>query len=114
AQRARLPSLLLQPLIENAIKYAVMPSETGAEITVSARIEGDRVRITVEDSGPGRADASAPTGLSTGVGLANIRDRLAQAFGADHRFEATSYPDGGFGAIIDIPFRDEMEQAGAQ
>src|SRR3546814_12030292 len=50
--RARLPSLLLQPLVENAIKYAVTPQEEGADIAVEARKIGDRVVITVSVTGP--------------------------------------------------------------
>src|SRR3546814_5664391 len=93
--RARLPSLLLQPLVENAIKYAVTPQEEGADITLSAQLAGENVRITVSDTGLGlSADGADPTTghatESTGVGLANIRDRLAQAFGEQHRFEARS------------------------
>src|SRR3546814_8550969 len=85
--RARLPSLLLQPLVENAIKYAVTPQEEGADIAVEARKIGDRVVITVSDTGPGADGRALRTGQSsTGVGLANIRDRLAQAYGADQRF----------------------------
>src|SRR3546814_5724240 len=49
-EKARLPSLLLQPLVENAIKYAVTPKEEGAEIVVQARLAGDRVQITVTDT----------------------------------------------------------------
>jgi sensor histidine kinase YesM len=105
--KARLPSLLLQPLVENAIKYAVTPQEDGAEITVAARLSGERVQIDVSDSGPGLNETNKRPSLSTGVGLANIRDRLAQAFGADHKFDARSIPGGGFRVEIDIPFQTE-------
>ena len=106
--RALLPSLLLQPLVENAIKYAVTPQEEGADIAVEARKVGDKVVITVSDTGPG-ADGQAlrPGQTSTGVGLANIRDRLAQAYGADQRFETQTNITGGFGVIIEIPFQVE-------
>jgi len=107
AERARLPSLLLQPLVENAIKYAVTPSEEGAEIAVSARLVGERVRITVSDTGPGLIENKLGPSLSTGVGLANIRDRLAQAYGPDHRFDARSTPGGGFAVEIEIPYQLE-------
>ncbi len=106
-EKARLPSLLLQPLVENAIKYAVTPQEEGAEIAVVARLAGERVQITVSDTGPGLHDKAPRPSLSTGVGLANIRERLAQSFGADHRFETRSMPDGGFGVEIEIPFQLE-------
>ncbi|WP_106638583.1 sensor histidine kinase [Allosphingosinicella vermicomposti] len=108
AAQGRLPSLLLQPLVENAIKYAVTPQEEGADIAVEAHRIGERVIITVADSGPGAAgqDLAAVT-ISTGVGLPNIRDRLAQAYGADHRFETQTNTTGGFSVIIDIPFETE-------
>jgi sensor histidine kinase YesM len=112
--KARLPSLLLQPLVENAIKYAVTPQDDGAEIAVVARLAGDRVQIVVSDTGPGLNEAKnrssvsvAIQSLSTGVGLANIRERLAQAYGPDHSFETRSIPGGGFGVEIEIPFQLE-------
>jgi len=100
---ARLPSLLLQPLIENAIKYAVTPVENGADIWISAAREGQAVRLEVADNGDG-ADGELAGSPSTGVGLANIRDRLSQAYGAAHRFEARQNERGGFSVIIEIPF----------
>ena len=105
---ARLPSLLLQPLVENAIKYAVTPQEEGAEIAVEAKRAGDRVVITVADTGPGADGQPVPAGHhSTGVGLANIRDRLAQAYGANQRFETQTNITGGFGVVIEIPYQIE-------
>jgi sensor histidine kinase YesM len=97
----------LQPLVENAIKYAVTPREDGAEISVSARLNGDKVQIDVSDTGPDLIEMNKRPSLSTGVGLANIRDRLAQAYGADHKFEARSIPGGGFRVEIEIPFQLE-------
>ncbi|HEX8388514.1 MAG TPA: histidine kinase [Sphingomonas sp.] len=112
AERARLPSLLLQPLVENAIKYAVTPQEEGAEITVTVRLAGDRVQIGVSDTGPGlqeptRGESLVPATPSTQVGLANIRERLVQAYGPNHRFETRSAPAGGFSVEIEIPFQLE-------
>jgi len=105
--KARLPSLLLQPLVESAIKYAVTPREEGAEINVRARLNGERVQISVSDTGPGLSETKLMPSLSTGVGLANIRDRLAQAYGADHKIETRSNPGGGFRVEIEIPFQLE-------
>ena len=99
---ARLPSLLLQPLIENAIKYAVTPSEGGADIWLTAAREGQAVRIEVADNGNGDG-AELAACPSTGVGLANIRDRLSQAYGASHRFQTRQNEKGGFSVILDIP-----------
>lgn len=110
-----LPSLLLQPLVENAIKYAVSPQESGAEITISTQLIGTMLRITVSDTGPGLPNGASDNRLSgvtfdggeqvsTGVGLANIRDRLAQAYGDSHRFEIMYPAEGGFAVLIEIPF----------
>ena len=100
---ARLPSLLLQPLIENAIKYAVTPAENGADIWITAKREGQAVRIEVADNGNG-SGAELAASPSTGVGLANIRDRLSQAYGGAHRFETRQNERGGFSVILEIPF----------
>ncbi|HWC56442.1 MAG TPA: histidine kinase [Sphingomicrobium sp.] len=100
---ARLPSLLLQPLIENAIKYAVTPAENGADIWIRAAREGQAVRIEVADNGNGEGGEIAAS-PSTGVGLANIRDRLSQAYGGAHRFETRQNDKGGFSVILEIPF----------
>jgi signal transduction histidine kinase len=108
---ARLPSLLLQPIVENAIKYAVTPSEDGADIIVEARKMSDRLVITVADTGPGLSGAPAaggePTPAGTQVGLANIRDRLAQAYGEDHRLELAENSPKGLIVLIDIPYQTE-------
>ena len=111
AERARLPSLLLQPLVENAIKYAVTPQEEGAEICVRVRLAGERVQITVSDTGPGLRDGPAPPSLSTGVGLANIRERLVQAYGPDQQFGTRSTPAGGFAVELEFPFQLEDVKA---
>jgi len=114
AAQASIPSLLLQPLVENAIKYAVSPQEEGARISLTAQVIGTRLRVTVADTGPGMQAQAGPSrvsdslsgtrAVSTGVGLANIRDRLAQAYGDEHRFEIDNPPEGGFTVTIEIPY----------
>ncbi len=115
SEAALLPSLLLQPLVENAIKYAVSTQEAGAEITISTQLVGQNLRITVSDTGPGLQNDGSDNRLtgvtfdggelvSTGVGLANIRDRLAQAYREEHRFETMEPPEGGFAVLIELPF----------
>jgi len=124
ADKALIPSMLLQPLVENAIKYGVTPQEEGATISLVAQVVGPRLRVTVTDTGPGvRKGGAADIGAaldgvrdsgtrrytSTGVGLANIRDRLAQAYGEDHRFEIRSPQTGGFAVLIELPFETDPE-----
>jgi two-component system, LytTR family, sensor kinase len=107
--------MLLQPLVENAIKYGVSAQEEGARISLDAAIVGGtRLRLTVADTGPGiqtlqrQSDVLARGHSSTGVGLNNIAERLTQAYGDDHRFQIDTPPDGGFTVTIEIPLeRDE-------
>ncbi len=117
AAKAQIPSLLLQPLIENAIKYGVSAQEEGARISLSAQVIGARLRLTVSDTGPGIQTLQRPSDVlarghsSTGLGLANIAERLAQAYGTDHRFEIETPPDGGFTVVIELPLEhDEPSQ----
>lgn len=123
-EQCMLPSLLLQPLVENAIKYAVTPQESGAEITIATQLIGPMLRITVSDTGPGLQSLATDNRLSgmtydggepvsTGVGLSNIRDRLAQAYGIQHRFETVEPAEGGFAVLIELPaeHRDTVEDS---
>ena len=100
-----MPSLLLQPLVENAIKYAVTPQEDGADISINARRVGDRVRIIVSDSGPGLQSSIPDPKLSTGVGMANTRERLLQAYGDEQRFDSYTRSGGGFEVVIEFPYQ---------
>jgi two-component system, LytTR family, sensor kinase len=106
ASDARMPSLLLQPLVENSVKYAVTPQEEGADVSVQVRRLGNRVHIKVSDTGPGSnlTEAMERATVSTGVGLANIRDRLNQAYGQNHRFDVQAGEEG-FAVIIEIPYQ---------
>jgi sensor histidine kinase YesM len=118
-ENALVPSLLLQPLVENAIKYAVTPKEEGADISVTAQLVGQRVRITVSDTGPGLQPGQQDHSLSTGVGMANTRERLSQAYGEDQRFEHYVKAGGGFEVLLELPYQSritagEDNQAGAQ
>jgi two-component system, LytTR family, sensor kinase len=118
-ENALVPSLLLQPLVENAIKYAVTPKEEGADISVTAQLVGQRVRITVSDTGPGLQLGQQDHSLSTGVGMANTRERLSQAYGDDQRFEHYVKAGGGFEVLLELPYQSriiagEDIQAGAK
>ena len=86
------------------------PQEEGADISISAKRDVDRVVITVADTGPGAEDHWVKAQQSTGVGLANIRDRLAQAYGTNHRFVTQSDISGGFRVTIEIPFQIATEE----
>jgi two-component system, LytTR family, sensor kinase len=101
---ARVPVLLLQPLVENAVRHAVAPREAGGHVTVTAvtaeRAGGGRtLRLTVSDDGPGLRGSPA-----AGVGLANARTRLAQLYGDAHRFVLGDAEGGGCRVEIELPF----------
>jgi sensor histidine kinase YesM len=92
----------------------VTPQESGAEITIVTQLVGPMLRITVSDTGPGLQSPTTDNRLSgmtydggepvsTGVGLANIRDRLSQAYGEHHRFETLEPIEGGFAVLIELP-----------
>jgi hypothetical protein len=83
--RALTPGFLLQPLVENAVKYAVAPALRPTRIRVSARREGDELVLAVEDDGPGEG---RPSASGTGLGLRNVRERLGLLFGARGRLKA--------------------------
>jgi signal transduction histidine kinase len=103
AASAAVPTLLLQPLVENAIRHGVVPNGDVAEISIAAVRERDRLHLEVRDNGPGPGGRSAGGGL----GLANTRARLQELYGPSHRFELTNAPAPGGGlAVIDIPYSD--------
>jgi signal transduction histidine kinase len=85
ALEALVPSLLLQPLIENAVKYAVSPSEKGGSVRIEGRARGSMLELVVADDGPGILTGAAP-GAGRGVGLRNTRERLAVLYMDNHRF----------------------------
>ena len=96
---ARVPGMILQPLIENSVRYAVSPVNRPVLIRVEAREEFDRLVITVSDDGPGMPD-NVRNGF--GIGLANVRDRLEARFGPDIVLESGPVP-GGYRTEMRIP-----------
>jgi two-component system, LytTR family, sensor kinase len=92
------PGMLLQPLVENSVKYAVARSSGPVTITLSARAEADSLVLTVSDDGPVAAAASG-----YGIGLANVRDRLAAKFGAAASIVSGPQPSGGWLSVIHMP-----------
>lgn len=93
-----LPPMLLQPLVENAIRHGLEPKMEGGRITVTARRQDHRLLISVTDDGLGFAETSA-----AGIGLENIRARLAAIFGPTARLELSSKVGAGTTATISIP-----------
>lgn len=108
------PSMLLQPLIENSIKHGLEPRISGGTITVRSRIEAGRMVIEVEDDGvgiaPGRSRSSGVL-TGTGIGMKNVRERLEVLFGGAAEFDVTSRPGRGTKVTVAIPVREDRDTA---
>jgi sensor histidine kinase YesM len=101
---ARVPNLLLQPLVENAIRHGIAPFSKPGEIHIHASRENGLLCLRIADNGPG-LPASAPPGAPDGIGLANTRARLQQLYGEAHRFELRNGAARGVVAEVRIPFQ---------
>jgi two-component system, LytTR family, sensor kinase len=103
ALQALIPTLILQPLVENALRHGVLPREEGGSLWVSIRKDVQTLVVSVEDDGPG-LNHSLPN--SVGVGLANSKDRLSALYGGAAQLTVGSRTvGGGFSVSIHMPFR---------
>ena len=101
---ARVPNLILQPLVENSIRHGIAPRSTPGHIEVRAEREDGKLRLTVSDDGPGLPDGP-DNWRKQGLGLANVQARLTQLYGADHQLALKNRPEGGLAVTLTIPFR---------
>ena len=108
------PNMLLQPLAENAIKYAIAPSESGGTIRVSAQLRDSRLVLSVEDSGSERLGVSSDTlelsESGAGIGLSNTRERLKNLFSNDFELLVTDSPLGGLCFSVAIPATESIRE----
>jgi signal transduction histidine kinase len=103
---ACVPHLVLQPLVENAIHHAVSRRATPGHVSVRVHRSDDHLALEVQDDGrDGRDGAPTLVRPSNGIGLSNTRARLECLYGADHRFDVESAPDGGTIARLLVPLR---------
>jgi two-component system, LytTR family, sensor kinase len=100
---ACVPGLILQPLVENAIKYGVSPARRAVTIAIGATERDGRLHVWVEDDGGPPPPPLAGERQGTGIGLANVRDRLAARFGPDAALLAGPRPQGGWRAELVLP-----------
>jgi two-component system LytT family sensor kinase len=103
--QALVPTLLLQPLVENAIKHGVARKAGAGHIDVLARRDHDKLHIEIRDDGVGLSD-DALTALHKGIGVSTTRARLQHQFGADFRFEFHRLPQG-VAVVVAVPWRDK-------
>lgn len=104
AERALVPSLILQPLIENAIKFAVARSEDGCRIGIRGTVNGEWLDLELTDNGPGSPSFAPGAPEPNGVGLRNTRERLATLYGERQRLCVENRPEGGVRVRITLPF----------
>jgi len=111
---ARVPSLILQPIVENAIRHGIAPRAGGGRLEIRGRHEHSTLALTVRDDGPG-IGAAVNGKNGKGMGLAITRARLERFYGTHHRFELVNAPGGGLIVTLEIPFQpSNSEQVPAQ
>jgi two-component system LytT family sensor kinase len=104
------PSMLLQPIVENSIKHGFARKVGPGVITILSRRENGRAIIEVEDDGMGFMLERLDQPMSSGIGLANVRERLAVIYGDQYQFQLTSEPGHGTSARIEIPELTAVQQ----
>ncbi|MFP3944968.1 MAG: sensor histidine kinase, partial [Alphaproteobacteria bacterium] len=106
ARTGCVPSLILQPLVENTVKYAVAPQQEGGRVEIIAMRQGPHLVVEVRDTGPGVPDPEVLTVQGTGVGLANCRARLREFYGPDARLSLINLEPHGLCVRIEIPYQE--------
>jgi two-component system LytT family sensor kinase len=102
---AKVPNLILQPIVENAIRHGIAPRSTQGLIEIEAKQRNGTLRIQVRDNGPGlSAHRTSENVFKKGLGLANTETRLEQLYGPAHSFSLSNNPDGGLIVTLEIPF----------
>jgi signal transduction histidine kinase len=105
ALTAMVPNLILQPIVENAVRHGVARQTSSGHITVRARRDGERLIVRVEDNGPGLNVKSN----GSGIGISNTRARLEQFYGSDFSFQITNSSERGASVTLDIPAFVQIE-----
>jgi two-component sensor histidine kinase len=100
-EKALVPHLLLQPLVENSIRYGSDPQSNAVTVTVTADRDGPATRVRIRDRGRGLPDGQ----LRRGTGISNTAERLAQLYGAEHRLAFENCEDGGLLVTVAVPYR---------
>ncbi|MDX2040900.1 MAG: histidine kinase [Acidobacteriota bacterium] len=105
AMDAQVPNLILQPLVENAIRHGLAPRAAPGHISIRAARSGGQLRISIEDNGCGlKQNGNGSNGGKGGLGLANTRARLRQFYGEDFQFDLTNAEAGGLAVALTLPF----------
>jgi len=106
-QDMMVPTLLLQPLVENAVRHGILHSTQGGSILISARVQDQYLTLRIDDDGPGMGSSAA---MSSGIGLANTATRLQELYGDGGRMIVGQSSMGGVGIAIQVPRRSSEDQ----
>ena len=106
---ACVPNMILQPLVENAVRHGIAPRAAGGRIEIRARRAGRMLHVSVRDDGRGLPAEPEQLATKGGVGLSNTRARLERLYGAAHRFELDSRPGQGLTVRLAIPFHENAD-----
>jgi two-component system LytT family sensor kinase len=107
ALHARLPNLILQPIVENAIRHGIAPRTSQGHIEIEARRYDSILHLQVTDNGPGLPSNGNSGSIFKGVGLSNTKARLQQLYGEEHRLDLSNTSRGGLSVTLEIPFNTE-------
>ncbi len=107
ARQAVVPGLILQPIVENSMKYAISPMEEGGSVEIRARVAGDQLELEVLDSGPGVENLE--TDLERGIGLRNTVERLQTLYDSNYEFVVHNHESMGLQVRISIPLQMAAE-----
>jgi two-component system LytT family sensor kinase len=105
ARRAAVPQLIVQPLVENAVRHGIAPTAGSGLVEISGAVRDGMLHLVVRDDGPGAAADRDRAGAGEGIGLSNVRLRLTQLFGETAAVRAGNAPEGGFRVELVMPFR---------
>ena len=103
--QAAVPNLILQPLVENAVRYAIEPRETPGQIELRAARDNGHLVVHISDDGPGPMAPAPEASTRERIGLNNTRERLRKLYGESQQFNLTANAMGGITASLSIPFR---------
>lgn len=102
---AQVPNLILQPIVENAIRHGVASQVAPGHLSISAKRKDGRLRVQVQDNGPGLPmNGGSAIHFKEGLGLTNTKARLNQLYGSNYHFDLLNAPEGGLIVTLEIPF----------
>jgi two-component system, LytTR family, sensor kinase len=110
---ALVPSLLLQPLIENAVRHGVAPAVEGGTIRIESKLDAGQLRISVQNSGPPNARLAPRNDSAAGIGINNTAERLKTLYANGHKFELRWPETGGCEVTVELPLRESVPPQGA-